>query len=79
VAEAAVVGLPDERLGERVVAAVRLAPGEGAGEDDLITFARARLAGYKVPDEVHFVDELPRTGTDKVRRDAVRASLAPAG
>ena len=73
VAEAAVVGIPDPTMGERVVAAVRLMPGEAAGEAELIAFARDRLSSYKVPAEVKFVDELPRTGTEKVKRADVRA------
>ena len=73
IAEAAVVGVPDERMGERVVAAVRLMPGEAAGEDDLIEWCRQRLSSYKVPTAVKFVDELPRTGTEKVKKADVRA------
>jgi acyl-CoA synthetase (AMP-forming)/AMP-acid ligase II len=73
IAEAAVVGVPDDRMGERVVAAVRLLPGEGAGEDELIEWCRQRLSSYKVPTAVKFVDELPRTGTDKVKKADVRA------
>lgn len=72
VAEAAVVGVPDERMGERVAAAVRLVPGGAASEDELRAWCAARLADYKVPAVVRFVDELPRTGTEKVRRDDVR-------
>jgi acyl-CoA synthetase (AMP-forming)/AMP-acid ligase II len=69
VAEAAAVGLPDERLGERVVAAVRLKPGGAVGEDELIEFASKRLSSYKVPTAIRFVHELPRTGTEKVKKD----------
>ena len=73
IAEAAVVGVPDDRMGERVVAAVRLLPGESAGEDELIEWCSQRLSSYKVPTAVKFVDELPRTGTEKVKKDDVRA------
>ena len=74
VAEAAVLGLPDERKGERVVAVVRLgdgpapAPAPGPTEDELLAFARERLAAYKVPQQVKVVDALPRTGTEKVQK-----------
>lgn len=69
VAEAAVLGLPDERLGEQVVAVVRLLPGEAASEAELISFARGLLSPYKIPSQLRIVDELPRTGTDKVKKN----------
>ena len=72
VAEAAAIGIADERLGERVVAAVRLKPGMGVGEDELIAFASERLSSYKVPTAIRFVHELPRTGTEKVKKDELR-------
>lgn len=72
VAEAAVVGLPDPRAGEVPVAAVRRAPGSRVTAEELATWARERLAAFKVPDRFLFVDELPRTGTRKVRREDVK-------
>ncbi|HEX2849338.1 MAG TPA: AMP-binding protein [Acidimicrobiales bacterium] len=72
VAEAAVVGVPDERLGEEVAAAVRLLPGEATSERDLVAWCRDRLSGYKVPDQVKIVDTLPRTGTQKVQKAELR-------
>jgi acyl-CoA synthetase (AMP-forming)/AMP-acid ligase II len=68
VVEAAAVGLPDDRLGELPVVAVRLGEGATATEDDLLEWAAARLAGYKRPRMVRIVDELPRTGTEKVAK-----------
>jgi acyl-CoA synthetase (AMP-forming)/AMP-acid ligase II len=68
VAEAAVLGVPDERVGERVVAAVRLKPGRAVTADQLRHFAEERLSAYKVPSQIRIVDELPRTGTDKVKK-----------
>lgn len=76
VAEAAVVGLPDERVGEQVAAAVRLAPGQAASGEELRAFAAERMADYKVPALIRIVHELPRTGTHKVRREALRDLLA---
>ena len=73
VVEAAVVGLPDERKGEVPAAAVRRAPGGSVSEDDLVSWAGQRLSDYKVPRQVRFVDDLPRTGTDKVRKQDVKA------
>jgi len=73
VAEAAVLGLPDERRGERVVAVVRRMPGSAVAEDELLAFAQDRLSTYKVPQEIRVVDELPRTGTEKVQKARLRA------
>ncbi len=68
VAEAAVVGVPDERWGEACLAFVVLAAGEVAGEDELLAFCRERLAKYKVPREVRFVELLPRNALNKVAK-----------
>ena len=68
VLEASVVGLPDERKGEIPVAAIRVAPGATLADDELLAWAGERLAEYKVPQRVVVVDELPRTGTDKVQK-----------
>jgi acyl-CoA synthetase (AMP-forming)/AMP-acid ligase II len=72
VAEAAVFGVPDERLGEVPAAAVRLAPGARATEDELVNFARQHLATFKTPRRVIVVPELPRGGTGKVQKDRLR-------
>jgi len=72
VLEAAVVGVPDARWGERGVAVVALREGGTAGADDLIAYCRERLAAFKVPKEVRFVDALPRSGMNKVlKKDLV--------
>ena len=68
VLEAAVLGLPDERKGEIPVAAVRLAPGATVDGPALVTWADQRLSDYKVPQQIVVVEELPRTGTNKVQR-----------
>ena len=74
VAEAIVFGLPDARWGQSVGAVIELADGMAATADDISTFARSRLAGYKVPRRIVFVDALPRTGSGKIqRRDARKA------
>ncbi len=76
VQEAAVVGLPDPDYGERVVAAVVLAPSAGHDPDGLRTHCAASLAGYKVPAEIVSVDRLPRNAnTGKVQRRDVAALL----
>lgn len=75
--EAAVVGLPDEYRGEKVVAFVSLKAGRSATEDELVAFASERLAAYKRPSEVHVVGELPKTQTGKIRRRELRDEHAP--
>jgi acyl-CoA synthetase (AMP-forming)/AMP-acid ligase II len=69
VLEAAVVGLPDDTLGEVPVAAVRLRPGAKVTGAQLVVWAGVRMAQYKAPREVVVVDDLPRTGTRKVQRE----------
>ena len=68
VLEAVVVGLPDERKGEVPGAVVRLAPGRQLDAAAMGAFVAQRLAEYKVPEQWLAVDELPRTGTDKVKK-----------
>ncbi len=73
VAEAAVIGIPDDSLGEEVGAAVALKPGEKVSEEDLRAFAKERLAAYKYPRVVWIVDELPKGPTGKILRRKVSA------
>jgi acyl-CoA synthetase (AMP-forming)/AMP-acid ligase II len=68
VLEAAVIGLPDERLGEVPVAVVRLVEGADLDALDLPTWAGEHLADYKVPKRFVAVEDLPRTGTNKVQK-----------
>jgi fatty-acyl-CoA synthase len=70
--EAAVVGVPDGRWGEVPRAFVSLRPGADLGEDELIAWVRERLAGYKTPASIVFVDELPKGGTGKVQKPMLR-------
>jgi fatty-acyl-CoA synthase len=76
VSEAAVVGVPDERWGEVCLAFVALRPGAAAGEKELLEWCRGRLARFKVPKRVQFVDALPRSAMNKVLKDELRAGLA---
>ena len=75
VEDVAVFGAPDDRWGQRVCAAVvgRVRP------DAVVDHARAHLAAYKCPKDVYLVDDLPRTGTGKVRRSELAAELGLAG
>ncbi|WP_413333728.1 AMP-binding protein [Brevibacterium sp. GP-SGM9] len=72
VAEVAVVGMPDDKWGQRPLAYVVPAGGAEISEDELIAFVKTRIAGYKVPAAVEFVDELPTTSTGKIRKNALR-------
>jgi long-chain acyl-CoA synthetase len=79
---AGVVGRPDPRHGEEVVAFVALHPGLDVTGEQLVDWARERIGGYKYPREVLIVDAVPLTPVGKVDRKALRARLpaaAPAG
>jgi O-succinylbenzoic acid--CoA ligase len=71
VADAAVVGLADTRWGQVPAAAVQLRPGARPSAGELIDFCRARLAGYKLPRTIRFVELLPRNAAGKIQRDQV--------
>jgi long-chain acyl-CoA synthetase len=66
VMEAAVIGVADETHGEEVAAAIGLKPGESATAEEIQAFAKERVAAYKYPRHVWFVDELPKTATGKI-------------
>jgi fatty-acyl-CoA synthase len=72
VAEVAVIGVPDERWGEMVIALVVLADGASATEAEIIAHCRTVLAGYKAPKRVEFRDELARTATGKIQKFKLR-------
>ena len=63
--DALVVGVPDERWGERVAAVVQARPGQTPGIEDLARHCRALVAGYKVPRELHLVEEIRRAPSGK--------------
>ena len=79
VAEAAVFGVDDEQFGQRLKAVVVTREGTSLSVEEVKRFVKANLAGYKVPRDVEFVDELPRTSTGKVLKRELREDDAAAG
>jgi fatty-acyl-CoA synthase len=72
VADVYVVGLPDSRLGERVLAWIKLKEGHIATEDDVRDFCKGQIAHFKIPDYIRFVDAFPLTVTGKVQKFIIR-------
>ncbi|MEP5567594.1 MAG: class I adenylate-forming enzyme family protein [Halioglobus sp.] len=76
VKEVAAIGLPHERLGEEVAIVVHLQDGAAANEEDLIAFAKGRLASYKVPSKVYISEQLlPRNATNKILKRELKKAL----
>jgi long-chain acyl-CoA synthetase len=73
VVDAAVIGIPDELFGEAVAAYLEVRPGAAREPEHYITFCKARIASYKKPKHIVFVDALPRNSTGKVLKTALRA------
>lgn len=72
IAEAQVVGIPDARLGEVVLAWIRLKPGEKASAEEIREFCRGRIAYFKIPEHIRFVDSFPMTLSGKVQKFRIR-------
>jgi fatty-acyl-CoA synthase len=75
VALSAVIGVPDQRLGEEIAAFVRLAPGTSATEQELAALVAAQLAPFKRPRHWIFLDELPLTRSGKVHKPSLREAF----
>ncbi len=72
IVEAQVVGVPDARLGEEICAWIKLQEGQSPMEDETRDFCRQRLAHFKVPTHVMFVEEFPETVTGKIQKFKMR-------
>ena len=72
VADVQVIGIPDERYGEEIVAWIKLHPGHHADDEQLRTFCKARIAHFKIPRHFRFVDEFPMTVTGKIQKFRMR-------
>jgi fatty-acyl-CoA synthase len=72
VGEVQVVGIPNARLGEIVVAWIRLRPGQPATEEEIRGFCQGQIAYYKIPEHVRFVDDFPATLSGKIQKFKIR-------
>jgi acyl-CoA synthetase (AMP-forming)/AMP-acid ligase II len=75
VAEAAVIGLPHSKWGERPLACVVLREGEAATKDDLVAFLDGRVVKWWMPDDVVFVTEIPKTSVGKFSKKDLRTQF----
>jgi fatty-acyl-CoA synthase len=72
IADVQIVGLPDERLGETVAAWIKLKAGETASEDEIREFCKGKIAHFKIPHQIRFVDSFPMTVTGKIQKYVIR-------
>jgi fatty-acyl-CoA synthase len=75
VEQASVVGVPDDKYGEELCAWIRLKSGVQATEDEIRQFCKQRLAHYKVPRYVRFVEAFPQTVTGKIQKFKIREEM----
>ena len=76
VLDAAIVGIPDHRLGERVCACIVPRAGERLTLEELVAFLGDRIARYKLPEFIHTLEDLPRTPTGKVQKGLLTERLS---
>jgi fatty-acyl-CoA synthase len=72
IAEAQVLGIPDEKLGEAIVAWIRLKTGESAEEEEIRDFCSGKIAHFKIPQHFRFVEQFPMTASGKVQKFRMR-------
>ena len=70
--EVAVIGIPDEKFGEALLAVVALKQGASLTQDELLGFSREKIAGFKIPRQMKIVDALPRNASGKVLKNVLR-------
>jgi len=75
IADVQVVGVPDPRMGEELCAWIHLAPGESCNEEEIQNFCRGRIARYKIPRYVRFVEGFPLTASGKVQKFVIREQM----
>lgn len=73
--EAVVIGIPDESKGEIPKAYIQLKQGENAETKEIVDFCKARMAAYKAPRDIEFVNELPKSPTGKILKREIKAKL----
>jgi fatty-acyl-CoA synthase len=66
--QVAIVGYPDERLSEVGVAFVKLQPGENLTQDDIFNYCKGKIATFKIPRHVIFIDDYPMTASGKIKK-----------
>ena len=81
IADVQVVGIPDERLGEIVVAWIRLKAGEDCTQEEVRDYCRGKIAYFKIPHTIRFVETFPMTVTGKIQKFKIREAelAAPTG
>ena len=72
VLEVAVIGIPDEIYGEKVIGVATIKSGSDPTQDELINFCRGRIGGYKIPKQIHVVDSLPKSALGKILKTELR-------
>jgi acyl-CoA synthetase (AMP-forming)/AMP-acid ligase II len=73
VTDVAVIGVPDDKFGEALLAFVVLQPGAALSVDEMVEFCRDKIAGYKIPRKLEIIDELPRNPSGKILKKILRA------
>lgn len=76
IADAQVIGVPDEKLGEELCAWIIMCPGAAVTEEDVRSYCRGRIAHFKIPRYIRFVDAFPMTVTGKIQKFAMREKMA---
>ena len=72
VADVAVIGVPDDKFGEALLAFIVLSPGQSLDQEEMISFCRDKIAGYKIPRRLEVIEELPRNPSGKILKKILR-------